>query len=63
MFYWLQYLYDNESGVADEIELRINNLKTSAAMTGGTFNEEEFRQYMKEQGSSPITEEDFEVNI
>jgi hypothetical protein len=41
-------LYVNESGVADEIELRINNLKTSAAMTGGTFNEEEFRQYMKE---------------
>lgn len=61
--YWLQYLYVNESGVADEIELRINNLKTSAAMTGGTFNEDEFRQYMKEQGSSPITEEDFEVDI
>ena len=27
------------------------------------FNEDEFRQYMKEQGSSPITEEDFEVDI
>lgn len=60
--YWLQYLYVNESGVADEIELRINNLKESAKMTGGVFNEEEFRQYMKDQGSSPL-EEEFEVDV
>lgn len=60
--YWLQYLYVNESGVADEIEMRINNLKTSAQLTGGSFDEKEFREYLKEQGSSPI-EEDFEVDI
>lgn len=57
--FWLQYLYVNETGVAEEIEHRIENLKASAQLHGQTFNEKEFRDYMKEQGSAPITEEDF----
>lgn len=56
-------MYVNENGIADEVELRIKNLKESAKLTGGTFNEEEFRQYMKEQEESPLLEEDFEVDI
>lgn len=61
--FWLQYLYVNETGVAEEIEHRIENLKTSAQLHGQTFNEKEFRDYMKEQGSAPITEEDFLPNV
>lgn len=61
--YWLQYLYVNETGVAEEIEQRIDNLKTAAQITGGTFNENEFRDYMKEQGSAPLLEEEFEPDI
>lgn len=55
--YWLQYLYTNETGVAEEIEQRIQHLKTAG---GDSFNEEEFRKYIAEQGSAPIEEEDFD---
>lgn len=57
---WLQYLYVNETGVAEEIEQRIQYLKTAAELTDGNFNEDEFRQYMQEQGSAPMTEEEFD---
>ena len=60
--YWLQYLYVNETGVAEEIEQRIQNLKDAAALTGDTFDEKEFRDYLKEQGNERI-EEDFEVVV
>lgn len=60
--FWLQYLYVNETGVAEEIEQRIQNLKDAAALTGDNFDEREFRDYMKEQGNERI-EEDFEVII
>lgn len=58
--YWLQYLYTNETGVAEEIEQRIQHLKTAAELSGGSFNEEEFREYIKEQGTAQIEEEDFD---
>lgn len=61
--YWLQYLYVNETGVAEEIEQRIENLKISAELTGSNFNEKEFRDYMQEQGSAPLEEEDFKIDM
>lgn len=60
--YWLQYLYTNETGVADEIETRINNLRVAAQLSGNNFDEQEFREYVKEQGGH-IEEEEFEVDI
>ena len=62
--YWLQYLYVNETGVAEEIEQRIENLKLSAELSGNSFNEKEFRDYIKEQGSVKMEEEeDFKVEM
>lgn len=59
---WNQYLYVNETGVAEEIEQRIENLKVAAQLQGINFNEQELRNYIKEQGSAPL-EEEFEVEI
>lgn len=61
--YWLQYLYVNETGVAEEIESRIAQLKCAAALEGQSFNENEFRDYIKEQGSAKIEEEDFKIDL
>ena len=61
--YWLQYLYVNETGIAEEIEQRIQNLKIAAELTGSKFNEGEFRDYVKEQGSARIEEEDFKLEL
>lgn len=60
---WLQYLYVNETGIAEEVEQRIHNLEVAAQLTNNNFDKEEFTKYMKEQGSEKITEEDFEVEI
>lgn len=60
---WLQYLYVNETGVAEEIEQRIENLKISAQLQGKKFDEAEFRDYMAQQGSAPLEEEDFKVDL
>lgn len=60
---WLQYLYVNETGVAEEIEQRIENLKISAQLQGKKFDENEFREYMAQQGSAPLEEEDFKVDL
>lgn len=60
---WLQYLYVNETGVAEEIEQRIENLKISAQLQGKNFDENEFREYMAQQGSAPLEEEDFKVDL
>ena len=57
---WLRYLYVNESGVAEEIEERINNLKVAAELEDEEFNESEFRQYMDEQS---IEQEDFKIEL
>lgn len=61
--YWLQYLYVNETGVAEEIEQRIENLKVSAQLNGSHFDESEFRDYMREQGNAPLEEEEFQIDI
>lgn len=57
---WLRYLYVNESGVAEEIEERINNLKVAAELEDEEFDEKEFRQYMDEQN---IEQEDFKIEL
>ena len=59
---WLRYLYVNETGIAEEIEQRINNLKISAELEGESFNENEFRDYMSEE-SNIIQSEEFEIDI
>lgn len=60
---WNQALYVGETGVAEEIEQRIENLKVAAQLSGINFDEKEFRDYLKEQGSSPLEEEDFKIDI
>ena len=60
---WNQALYVGETGIAEEIEQRIEQLKQAAALQGNDFNEAELRDYMKEKGSAPLDEEDFKVNL
>lgn len=60
---WLRYLYVNETGISEEIEQRIENLRISDQISGNKFNEKEFRDYMEDQGSINIEEEEFEVDL
>lgn len=60
---WLRYLYVNETGISEEIEQRIQNLKVSDKISGNKFDEKEFRSYMDEQGNIDFEEEKFEVEI
>lgn len=61
--YWLQYLYATETGIAEEIEQRIQNLKVGAAAQGIEFNENDFRDYIREQGNERISEEEFKLDV
>lgn len=61
--YWLQYLYVNEPGIAEEIEQRIQNLKIAAQLTNSKFDEKEFREYVSEQGTARLEEEEFDPEI
>lgn len=58
---WLRYLYVNETGIAEEIEQRINNLKVAAELEGEEFDEGEFRQYLSEEDAD--LKEDFKIDI
>lgn len=58
---WVRYLYVNETGVAEEIEQRIQNLKTAAELTGEEFNETEFRNYSDNEEQD--IKEDFKIEI
>lgn len=58
---WLRYLYVNETGIAEEIEERINNLRVAAELTGEEFNEREFREYLNEEDAD--LKEDFKINL
>ncbi len=60
---WNQYLYVSDTNIPEEIEARIENLKTSAKLSGETFNEKEFREYLKEQGGEKLVDDEFEVEI
>ena len=59
---WLRYLYVNESGVAEEIEERIQNLKIAAELEDEDFNEDEFRRYMKKENAED-DDDDFQVEL
>ena len=58
---WLRYLYVNETGVAEEIEERINNLKVAAELTGEEFIEKDFRDYLDSEDAD--LKEDFKIEI
>lgn len=58
---WIRYLYINETGIAEEIEQRINNLKIAAELEGEEFNESEFRDYLKNETQD--IKEDFKIDI
>lgn len=62
MMNYLRYLYVNETGVAEEIEHRIENLKIAAELEGNTFDERELRKFIREQSEKDDEEdEDFRV--
>lgn len=58
---WIRYLYVNETGIAEEIEQRINNLKVAAELEGEVFDESEFRDYMDNETQD--IKEDFKIDI
>lgn len=58
---WIRYLYVNETGIAEEIEQRINNLKVAAELEGEVFDESEFRDYMNNETQD--IKEDFKIDI
>ena len=58
---WIRYLYVNETGIAEEIEQRINNLKVAAELEGEVFDENEFRDYMNNETQD--NKEDFKIDI
>lgn len=58
---WVRYLYVNETGVAEEIEQRINNLRAAAELQGEEFDEGEFRDYLS--GEDADIKEDFKIEI
>lgn len=59
---WLRYLYVNETGVGDEIDQRVENLKTAAALEDDDFDEKDFRQYMKHVDEDDEDEE-FRIDV
>ena len=58
---WIRYLYVNETGIAEEIEQRINHLKVAAELEGEVFDESEFRDYMNNETQD--IKEDFKIDI
>ncbi len=61
MMNYLRYLYTNETGVAEEIEHRIENLKIAAELEGEHFDEAEFRKFQREQDEEE--QEEFKVEL
>lgn len=59
---FIRYLYVNETGIAEEIESRIQNLKIAAELEEEEFNEKEFREYMEEESQKKL-EEEFKIEI
>lgn len=62
---WNQALYVNESGVAEEIEQRIESLKMAAQLEGENFNESEIRNFIANSNEDSIEEEfeDFKLTV
>lgn len=59
---WLKYLYVNETGVGDEIDERIKNLKLAAELEDDEFDEQDFRRYMKSVDEDD-EEEEFRIDV
>lgn len=57
--YWTRYLYINETGIADEIAERIENLKTADRLTNSGFDWGEYESYADSVDES----EDFNIDI
>lgn len=57
--YWTRYLYINETGVAEEINERIENLKVADKLTGENFDWGEYENY----ADSVDDEEEFDIEI
>lgn len=60
---WVRYLYVHETGVAEEIEERIQQLKTAAELEGIEFDEKEFRQYMADEDEIAGTNDEFKLEL
>ena len=58
---WVRYLYVNETGSAEGIEQRINNLKVAAELEGEEFDEAGFRDYLSTETQD--IREDFKIDI
>lgn len=58
---WVRYLYVNETGIAEEIEHRINNLKVAAELEGEEFDEAGFKDYLSSETQD--IREDFKIDI
>ena len=58
---WLRYLYVNESGIGEEVNERINNLKIASELEEIDFDEKEFRSYMDKEDDA--FKEDFKIDI
>lgn len=57
--YWQRYMYLNETGIAEEIQERINGLKTSDAITGEDFDWDEYQRF-----ADSVDENDtFEIEV
>lgn len=60
---WVRFLYTHETGVAEEIEERIENLKVAAELEGIEFNEKEYRDYVEEVSEAINTAEEFKLEV
>ena len=57
----IRCLYVSETGIAEEIEQRINNLKVAAELEGEEFDEAGFRDYLSTETQD--IREDFKIDI
>ena len=57
--YWTRYLYINETGVAEEINERIENLKMADKLTNSGFNWGEYESFANDVD----LDEDFELDV
>jgi len=57
--YWTRYLYINETGVAEEIKERVENLKVADKLTNSGFDWGEYEAFADEVDDN----ETFELDI
>ena len=57
--YWTRYLYINETGISDEIQERIENLKAADRLTNSGFDWGEYNEFVE----TVDEQEDFNIDI